>query len=117
LEEIESFFGDKVIWTWIWPSWSPDLTPMDVFMCDLLFKHNRRTADDMRTDNTNETVRILPAILAAIFAKMEGHVSLSTGKETNFSIFLSNPFIATSTKVCVRQVSFSSVHYCVIYIY
>jgi hypothetical protein len=56
-------------------------------VCDLLFKHKRRTVDDMKGDDTNETVPIPPAILAGTFVKVEEHVSPSTGRETNFSIF------------------------------
>jgi hypothetical protein len=63
------------------------MIPLDVFLCELLFKHECHTVDDMISDNTKEFVAISAAILAATFAKMKGHISLSTGRKTNFSIF------------------------------
>jgi hypothetical protein len=101
LVEIKSFFGDRIISTGIWPSRSPYMPPLDFFLCDLLkdklFKHKYRTVDDMKSDITNETVGIPPAVLAATFANMELHLTVSPGKKTRFNIFC-NQVISTSTR-------------------
>jgi hypothetical protein len=59
MQEIESFYKDRIISKNFWPPRSPDLTPADFFLCGLLknkvYNNTPRTIEQLKDATRQET--------------------------------------------------------------
>jgi hypothetical protein len=67
LQQLQMYFGERVISRGLWPTRSPDLTPPDYFLWGFLkekvYRNCPRTLNDLRANITNEINHISPELL------------------------------------------------------
>ena len=68
MAEIQSFFGERVVWKGLWPPRSPDLTPPDYFLWGYLkgrvYQNKPRTTDALKANITEEIQAVTADVLA-----------------------------------------------------
>jgi len=78
MDEIQSFFGDRVVSKGIWPPRSPDLTPPGYFLWGYLkgrvYQNKSRTIDTLKANITDEIQTVTADVLARTFQNMARRV-------------------------------------------
>jgi hypothetical protein len=73
-------FGDRVIREGVWPSRSPDLTPVDFslfgFLKDNVFRNVLHTAEELQAAIIQEVGNITPNMLVNVFESLKRRVNL-----------------------------------------
>jgi hypothetical protein len=73
-------FGDRVISEGVWPSRSPDLTPLDFslfgFLKDNVFRNVLHTAEELQAAIIQEVGNITPNMLVNVFESLKRRVNL-----------------------------------------
>jgi hypothetical protein len=80
MQYLRQFFGNRVISRGIWPSRSPDLTPLDFFLFGHLknkvFARNLHTAEELQVAITQEIANITPQMLINVFESLKRRVNI-----------------------------------------
>jgi len=78
MDEIQSYFGDRVISKGLWSPRSPDLTPPDCFLWGYLkgrvYQNKPRTIDASKANITEKIQAVTADILARTFQNMARRV-------------------------------------------
>ena len=68
---LEEIFADRIISTGLWPSRSPDLSPLDFWLWtelkEKVYRNNPKTLEDLQRFITVEINNITPALLQRTF--------------------------------------------------